>query len=100
MTDMRPKCHSSTVERGYVVLAVSIVLLMVITLIALFSGQTLSTEAKIQGNTYRASQAFNAAQGGLEYGINYAQTNSATISNGQVLTGTQADGSTYSVVLN
>lgn len=100
MIAMRPKFYFKSSERGYVVLAVCIVLLMVITLIALFTGQTLSTEAKIQGNTYRAFQAFNAAQAGLEYGINYAQTNGATITDGQVLTGTQADGSTYSAVLN
>jgi Tfp pilus assembly protein PilX len=83
-----------------VVLGTSIVLLMVITLIALFMGQTLSTEAKIQGNSFRDQQAFSAAQGGLEYAINYAQTNRATITDGQTLTGTQADNSTYSTVLN
>lgn len=96
MIDMRLKFSA----KGYVVLATSIVLLMVITLIGLFAGQTLSTEAKIQGNTYRALQAFDAAQAGLEYGINYAQTNASTITDGQVLTGTQANNSTYSVVLN
>lgn len=96
MIDMRLKFSS----KGYVVLTTSIVLLLVVTLIGLFTGQTLATEAKIQGNTYRALQAFNAAQAGLEYGINYAQTNASTITDGQVLTGTQANNSTYSVVLN
>ncbi len=100
MTNICPKFTFKPQQHGYVVLGVSLILLAVVTLIALFSGQALSTEAKIQNNTFRAQQAFDAAQAGLEYGINYAQTNKATITTGQVLAATQADGSTYSAVLN
>lgn len=96
MTNMRLKNSSE----GYVILATSLILLMVLTLVALFAGQSLSTEGKIAGNTYRSQQAFEAAQAGLEYGINFATTNKSTITDGQVLTGTLSNSSTYSVVLN
>ncbi len=49
------------------------------TVVTLFSAKFGVMQQKITGNQYRAQQAFEAAEAGLEYGLNYLDKNSATV---------------------
>jgi hypothetical protein len=86
-------------KRGYAVLALTLVVLLAISLLAIVVTKTLVGEHKSSRYGYAEQQAQHAAIAGLEYGIKYSETNKSTITDGQVLTGTLANGSTYSVTL-
>ena len=94
MIVMRPK------QRGYAVLAMTLVVLLSVTLLAIFLTKYIVSDHHGVQNTYRAQQAHQAAQAGLEYAIKYAETNKDTISDGQALTGTLTNSATYSAVIN
>jgi Tfp pilus assembly protein PilX len=97
-------------QRGATTLIVATMLLVTGTLIVLFAASYSLMQQKITANQYRNQQAFNAAEAGLEYGINYLQQNTATItaspSGGHLqpytststTNVTQANGSKYSIV--
>ena len=58
-------------ERGAATLSISLVLLFSLSLITLYSARVGVTEQKISANEYRAKQAFEAAQAGVEIGSAY-----------------------------
>lgn len=66
-------------QLGAATLLVATILLVSITLVVLFAGNYSIAQQKISSNTARNLQAFEAAEAGLEYGINYLKQNSATV---------------------
>jgi len=61
-------------EKGAATLVTAIVLMVVMLGISFYTSETVITEKKVVANDYRAKQAFNSAQAGLDYGIAYART--------------------------
>lgn len=66
-------------KQGAATLLFTVTLLTLSTLIILFATNFAVMQDKITANLNRNSQAFEAAEAGLEFGINYLQVNSATI---------------------
>jgi Tfp pilus assembly protein PilX len=66
-------------QRGGATLILATIMLVTITLIVLFGAGYVAMQQKITSNQYRYSQAFEAAEAGLEFAIPYLQKNSATI---------------------
>jgi Tfp pilus assembly protein PilX len=66
-------------QYGAATLLITTLLLVSITMIVIFAANYSMMQQKISGNNNRNQQAFEAAEAGLEYGINYLQQNSATI---------------------
>ena len=64
---------------GAVTLIMTLVLMILSTLIIIFAANYGNLQSKAITNIQRHQQAYEAAQAGLEYGINYLQQNSATI---------------------
>ena len=58
-------------QRGFATLLTSLIILVGITLITLFTARTTLMEQRMSANHYRSSQAFYAAQAALEIGIGY-----------------------------
>lgn len=56
-------------QRGTVALGVSLVLLFAMTLVTFFSQRTLRFEQRSSTNQYRSTQAFEAAEAGLEWAL-------------------------------
>lgn len=75
---MAVPCHPSrSRQRGAAALAVSMVLLFVMTLVAFFVNRGLLFEQKTSANQYRSTRAFEAAEAGLEWAtamLNEART--------------------------
>lgn len=65
--------------QGAATLIIAVVFIMLSTLIIIFAARNGLMHSKISANTARNSQAYEAAEAGLEYGINYLDQNSATI---------------------
>jgi len=68
-----------TSSLGAVMLLTTIILLMLSTLMLIFSAEYGKLQSKSIANINRDHQAFEAAQAGLEFAINYLDTNSSTI---------------------
>jgi len=66
-------------QRGGATLIIALIMLVTSTLIILFAAEFGKMQDKIGGNVNRNLQAFEAAEAGLEYGINYLQVNYSTI---------------------
>lgn len=66
-------------KSGAATLVMTVVLMMLSTLIILFAAEYGALQDKALSNVTRNNQAFEAAQAGLEYGINYLNKNSSTI---------------------
>ena len=66
-------------QAGAATLLITVILLVSISMIAIFAANYSIMQQKISVNGHRNQQAFEAAEAGLEYGINYFQQNSATI---------------------
>lgn len=64
---------------GAATLVLSVVLMTLSTLIIIFAAEYGKLESKSISNLHRSQQAFEAAEAGLDYGINYFKTNSETI---------------------
>ena len=77
-------------NKGYITLATCLIILAITALGLMFQVSSLLTQQKIIKNDYDRTQAFAAAQGGLEFGIAYLEKYSQ-----QIFTSTnkQADGS-------
>jgi hypothetical protein len=88
--------------RGAATLVIAVLLLVTATLIVVFAGSYSIMQQKISANQIRNQQAYEAAEAGLEFGINYLQLNSTTIlatpSGGHILPYTSA--STTNVTLS
>lgn len=74
-----PRNHPLRTKNGATILIITVILLIASTLILLFAATQGKLLQKITGNQTRNSEAYSAAEAGLEYGINYLRTNSATI---------------------
>jgi len=66
-------------QKGAATLIISTLLLVTLTLIILFAASYNIMQEKITANQSRSNQAFEAAEAGLEFGIQYLQQNSAVI---------------------
>ena len=62
-------------QQGIATLVVAMVLMVIAATTLLVLGERLSLEHKVNANEYRAMQAFNAAEAGLEYGLEYLSEN-------------------------
>jgi len=71
---MNGTCHLNH-QRGFATLLTSLIILVGITLITLFTARTTLMEQRMSANHYRSSQAFYAAQAALEIGIGYINQN-------------------------
>ena len=87
-------------QQGFVTLAAALALLFGLSVVAMFTAGSVINEQKVANNVFRSEQAFSAAQAGLAYGVVYLEKHRSTVTNGQVITGTLANGASYSVVLN
>lgn len=75
MTYLRHK----SAGHGYALLALSLILLIVCGLITLYTANAWYNHQRIATDEYRQKQAFEAAQGGLDYGLAYLNANKSTI---------------------
>lgn len=75
MTYLRPR----SAGHGYALLAISLVLLIVCGLITLYTANAWYNHQRIATDEYRQKQAFEAAQGGLDYGLAYLNANKLSI---------------------
>lgn len=66
-------------KKGAATLIITVILLVLTTLIIIFASRFNVMQEQIVANQLRNSQAFSAAEAGLEFGIQYLQKNSATI---------------------
>lgn len=66
-------------QTGAATLVITAILLVSISLIAIFAGNYSVMQQKIIANGYRSQQAYEAAEAGLEFGINYFQQNGSAI---------------------
>ncbi len=88
---------SGVKQSGFAVLLISAVLMIAAAMLSfLLSGSVVSQQRNI-GNDLRISQALSAAQAGVEYGTVYLDDNYDTITDGQTVSGTLSNGSTYAV---
>lgn len=60
---------ASTAQRGAVTLMMSLIILIAITLLSLYSARTAVMEQRISSNEYRTMEVDQAASAGLEYGL-------------------------------
>lgn len=58
---------------------ITIILMVAALLIMLYASQNTMLQQKSSGNQLRASQAFEAAEAGLEFGISYLNANTSTV---------------------
>jgi hypothetical protein len=105
-------------QRGVTTILISVIMLFLVTLVVLTTSKTVLMEQKIASNMVRSEQSLEAAETGLQEALNYLSsiTDWTTITalsagdafnifdtdaNGTVdsNTGTQADGSSYTLVL-
>jgi hypothetical protein len=61
-------------QGGAATLITALILLVAMTIITIFAARSAVMEQKIYANEFRAKQAFEAAEAGLEYGISYLLT--------------------------
>lgn len=91
MTNILPKKLN-----GFATLLMTLIVLVSVSLTALYTARGVLTEQRIMSNTYKIQHALDAAQAGLNYGVMYLQNNKLTVTNGQTITGALSNGSTYS----
>lgn len=71
--------HRTRMINGAATLIMTLVLMVLSTLIIIFAANYGKLQSKSITNIHRHQQAYEAAQAGLEYGINYLQQNTAAI---------------------
>jgi len=69
MISIQPISNKS--QTGAATLITSLIMLVAMTIITIFAARSALMEQKIYANEFRAKQAFEAAQAGLDYGISY-----------------------------
>ncbi|MCB1606822.1 MAG: hypothetical protein KDI71_07590 [Xanthomonadales bacterium] len=79
MTTSRVSKMGFTQQRGMVTLFVAIMLLLIISIAVLFSTSVGIFEIRTGANQYRSQRAFDAAQSGLNYGLEYVRANRARV---------------------
>jgi len=71
--------HKHINQFGFATLTMIAIVLLMMTVLAVVGTKTAVTEQKVAANEYRAKQAFEAAEAGLEFGQVYADQNRATL---------------------
>lgn len=79
MTNSSPKFKQLIKHPGAVTLIITVVLLVLSTLIIIFAANFGMLQEKSTANITRNNEAYNAAEAGLEFGINYLKDNSTII---------------------
>ncbi|HEX7060835.1 MAG TPA: pilus assembly PilX N-terminal domain-containing protein [Woeseiaceae bacterium] len=69
--DFRHRPAPGPKQTGSATLVMSLVLLVLMTMVAVYTGRTVLLEEKIAGNDFRARQAFEAAESGLSTAVAY-----------------------------
>ncbi|MCH9770228.1 MAG: hypothetical protein K0U12_05050 [Gammaproteobacteria bacterium] len=92
--------HNKSTGRGFSTLLVTMVVLISAVIVSVFTAGAVVVRQKTIANRFHEQQAFAAAQAGVEYGIVYLDENKSTVTDGQVVTGSLSDGSSYSVQLD
>ncbi|MBN2843667.1 MAG: hypothetical protein JXM68_11280, partial [Sedimentisphaerales bacterium] len=75
-----------TKQSGAATLLVAVILLIVITVVTLYTANVGLQDQRISGNDFRAKVAFSAAQAGLDYAESYIQENVSTFVDAATLT--------------
>lgn len=71
--------RTKSIEKGAATLLFAVVLIVLSTLIIIFAANFGRTQDQIVANQHRNNQAFQAAEAGMEFAINYLQKNLSTI---------------------
>ncbi|MCU0920252.1 MAG: pilus assembly PilX N-terminal domain-containing protein [Burkholderiaceae bacterium] len=87
----RPRRLSSNAQRGAAALVVVMILFFIISLVAAYASRNLIFEQRTSANNYRSTQAFDAAEAGLEWAI--AMLNGGRIDSACVSSDDPADSS-------
>ena len=82
-------CHLNH-QRGFATLLTSLIILVGITLITLFTARTTLMEQRMSANHYRSSQAYAAAYAAYSYGLSYFNQGGFDQNNDGVIDYTQA----------
>lgn len=69
--EVRSSVNRHARQAGSATLAMSLVLLFLITMVSVYTARTVLLEQKVAGNVFRAHQAFEAAESGLITAISY-----------------------------
>lgn len=67
--------NGSLRQRGFATLVTSLMILFLVTLVTLFSANMAVVEQQISSNQYRADQALAAADAGMDWALNYFDSN-------------------------
>lgn len=87
--------HNIAKQQGFAILAMAIMLLMVITIVAIYSSKVVVREHQLDRNVYRSGQAFEAAQAGLDYALVYLNKHKDSIKNGDTVSHDLPDKSSF-----
>lgn len=87
-------------QHGVATLVTALVLLLGITILTFASARVITTEHKIAANDYRAKQALEAAQAGMEVALYNANTNPGGIVSGTLVNNPNSSPVRYNYVLN
>ena len=87
------KAHSPTAQRGAATLGIALMMVFAILLSVAFANRSVIFEAKTSANQYRAAQAFEAAEAGLDWAI--AQLNHDASIGDDCLPSSQATASSF-----
>lgn len=82
-------------QQGYAILAMAAMVLIVITMIAIYSSKVIVREHQTDGQSYRSEQAFQAAQAGLDYALVYLNKNKSSIKSGDTVSDDLPDKSSF-----
>ncbi|MDH5326192.1 MAG: pilus assembly PilX N-terminal domain-containing protein [Gammaproteobacteria bacterium] len=94
-----------TQQQGATTLIMSVILLVSISLTTLFTARSSVIALRLDANEFRAKQAFEAAEAGLNHGLTYVLNNGADQNNDNAIdtlpgyTFSSGNGSSYSVTL-
>lgn len=95
---MNSTCHK---QRGFITLAISSLLLALVTATSFYSVESLIMEQRIISNQYQTEQAKHAAEAGLDHAQAYLITQGPSgITDGYIITGSLPNSSSYSVQMN
>jgi Tfp pilus assembly protein PilX len=72
-------------QQGYATLLTTLIVLTIITIIVIYTAYTVTTQQKNLNNNYNQTQAIQAAEAGLQYGIMYFNTNYTTLLAGMTI---------------
>jgi hypothetical protein len=61
-------------DRGVVTLAMTLILLVLVTMVSIYTSRTVLFEQRVSGNDFRSRQAFEAAESGLQLALSYLST--------------------------